>query len=103
MKIFQKIVAFFVSLAQGPGGRVVHDAVASIVENVGPVLFSQLVEIAKAAISAREGGSVPAVVKHDVVANIIKRVAAQYGVTLNDTTVDLIIKAALLAVRKVGA
>lgn len=103
MKIFQKIVAFFVSLAQGPGGRVVHDVVASVVDSVGPALFAQLVDLAESAINAREGGVTPNDVKHDVVAGILKRVAANYGVTLNDTTVDLIIKAALLAVRKVGA
>lgn len=105
MKVIQTIIAFFVSLAHGPGGRMLFDVGAAIINEVGPTVFAELVETAKRAILANEDASVTASnsLKHDRVKNLIRLVASGMGVELSNTALDIIIKAALLAVRKVAS
>lgn len=100
MKIFQVLFAAFVAFFKGPGPRLLHDVAGVLINQLGPVLFAELVEIAKREVARREVSVAPNEMRHAQVAAALKLAAKAAGFNLSDTMCDIIIKSALLLIRQ---
>lgn len=88
------------SFFQGPGGKIVRDAVAGAIETVGAAALAVLLEQAKVKVSSLDKYSnLDGDLKAAQVKSYLFKVAAESGVTLTTSMANFILESAVQAVR----
>lgn len=100
MTIFHTIFAAVLVFFRGPGPRLLHDVAGVLIQQLGPVLFAELVELAKREVARREVSVAPNEKRHAQVAAALQLAARAAGFELTNTMCDIIIKGALLLIRQ---
>jgi hypothetical protein len=96
--LFSKIADAVKSFWQGPGGRIARDAVANAIRQIGPVVFSTLLEAAKRKVAALEPVNMDGDLKAAQVKSLIRDLAIGEGVNLTERLVNQILETAVAAI-----
>lgn len=98
--LFSRIADAVRSFFQGPGGRIVRDAVAGAIETVGSAALAVLLEQATTKVAALEKYSnLSGDLKAAQVKSYLFKVAAESGIALTTSTANFILESAVQAVR----
>lgn len=97
---FSRIAAAVAAFFQGPGGRIVRDAVAGAVSTVGAAVLAVLMEQAKLKVASLDKYSnLDGELKAAQVKSYLYKIAAESGVTLTQSLANFILESAVQAVR----
>jgi hypothetical protein len=96
--LFSKLADAVASFWQGPGGRIAREAVANAIKQVGPVMFSVLLEAAKAKVKALEPLPIDGDLKAAQVKSVLRDLAVNAGIELSERLVNQILETAVGAI-----
>lgn len=98
-RFFAKVGAALSAFLHGPGGKILADAAASIVNEVGTVAASVLLEEAKKRVGALENVPGPGEQKFANAQDYLTQYAARVGIEASKSLIDFTISAALRSLR----
>jgi len=82
-----------------PGGKIVREALADIVETMGAVALSVLLEEAKKKVGSLDPLDMPKMLKAEQAADYLKGYAIRIGVAAGENTIQLAIRLAVQSLR----
>lgn len=93
--IGQKITAFF----SGPGGKVIKDALAAAISEIGQVVFSILLDLAAKKARELEPSGLHGDDKFDIVRDAVEQAALTASVNISKRLVNHIVETAAMAAK----
>lgn len=99
MSFLRMLASKLLAFLNGPGGKILTDAVASIVKEAGTVGASVLLEEAKRRVGAVEGAPGRGSIKANNVQEYLVDYAARVGIEASRSLINFTVEAALRALR----